>query len=182
MPVRNDSWYSDLPYEPTEFERGEVDFFHWALREATWVMYRLRLGDTYIARSRKGLDDLLEKREFDAAKAYILHLLDDLGVSVQATFGGRVLVPTKRNVQPLASRKLHQLEAWIPRRHREAITGDLWEDLNQFRSEGWTEKQLVRHIRRQFAVILAERLLALVRPDRWAWFAAVKWVFRVLRG
>ena len=45
-----------------------------------------------------------------------------------------------------ADRLLRRIEKLVPRRHREGLLSDIWDDVNAFRGENWTERQLVRYI------------------------------------
>lgn len=47
---------------------------------------------------------------------------------------------------------LTNLSSLIPRKYRQAIVGDLWEDIAEFRKLGWSERQIRRHIWWQFFV------------------------------
>src|SRR5258708_3276655 len=49
----------------------------------------------------------------------------------------------------------------IPRKNREAITGDLIEDVQEYRERGWTEKQIRRHLWWQFAIIVVKGVFRL---------------------
>lgn len=71
---------------------------------------------------------------------------------------------------------LDRLGSLIPRSHREAVLGDLREDVRDYRELGWTEKQIRRHIRWQFGIIVFERVKGVFR---WAWFA---WAFKAVKG
>jgi hypothetical protein len=66
-----------------------------------------------------------------------------------------------------ADRVLHRIASYVPRRQREAWTGDLLEDVEQYREEDWTEKQLIRHIRWQLAWVLLGRVATLLKPSEW---------------
>jgi hypothetical protein len=73
-----------------------------------------------------------------------------------------------RRRRRIADRTLDRYAALVPRRHREAWTRDLWDDVEEFRTAGWTERQLVRHIRWQFAFVLIERFATLLKLSEWA--------------
>lgn len=77
-------------------------------------------------------------------------------------------------VAPSASRYLQWWVFLIPRRHREWLTEDLWEDVGELRGLGWTEQEIIRHLRWQLAWIIVERLSAWVSPKDgiWAWVVA----------
>lgn len=81
------------------------------------------------------------------------------------------LRPPGAGVAPSASRYLQWWAFLIPRRHREWLTEDLWEDVEELRALGWTEQGIIRHLRWQLAWIIVERLGAWVSPKHglWAW-------------
>lgn len=51
----------------------------------------------------------------------------------------------------------------LPRKNREVITGDIWEDIVEQRSEGWEESRIRRYAMWQFSIILFERFKGVFR-------------------
>jgi hypothetical protein len=54
-------------------------------------------------------------------------------------------------LRPKAERWLVSLSFWIPRKFREAITGDILEDCHEMRELGFTERRIRVHVLWQFA-------------------------------
>lgn len=82
--------------------------------------------------------------------------------------------PTQRRKS--ADRLLTRLESWIPRKYREGLIGDLWEDVREYRADGWTERQIRRLVWREFRIAVVEGVKAKLRS---AWFT---WVVKAVRG
>lgn len=77
-----------------------------------------------------------------------------------------------RNAANTTDRCLKFLQTLIPRHNREAILGDIWEDVVEFRAEGWKESHVRLHILWQLAVIVACRCRGIYRLAIFAWLAA----------
>jgi hypothetical protein len=77
-------------------------------------------------------------------------------------------------------RLLCRVAALIPRRNREAIVGDLREDVQDFRLARWTEKQIRRHIWWQFGIIIVQRCKGVFRWGAVAWLGKkmLGWIVR----
>lgn len=81
----------------------------------------------------------------------------------------------KRNRVPTADRVLDRLHLLIPRRQREDILGDLYEDVAALREDGYSEKMLCRYVYWQVFCAAVERL----KP--WNWGAFVWLVHKFIR-
>ena len=55
-------------------------------------------------------------------------------------------------LRPKAERWLINLSFWIPRKYREAITGDILEDCREMREKGFRERRICIHVLWQFAI------------------------------
>lgn len=63
-----------------------------------------------------------------------------------------VLASLTREPQKKAETRLITLSFWIPRKHREGITGDILEDCHEMRELGFTERRILGHVLWQFAI------------------------------
>jgi hypothetical protein len=103
--------------------------------------------------------------------------LNTWGSKLQASKEPSVtLAPRHSKRRPPGDRLLVAASCLIPRKHREAIRGDLRRDLKEFRREGMSERQLCWFLLWQFGVILAPWL----NPARWIKWTAVLWVAKRL--
>lgn len=65
---------------------------------------------------------------------------------------------------PSSASTLKLILFWIPRRHREVILGDLLEEVELYRSEGWSEWKLTIYISVQVLWVFAEMVWKGIRP------------------
>jgi hypothetical protein len=79
----------------------------------------------------------------------------------------RAVIETQPVKHLRANQILTRWASWIPRRQREVIAGDLLEDIQEYHSEGWTEKQLVWHVRRQILIAASVAILRFAKPAAW---------------
>ena len=93
-------------------------------------------------------------------------------------FAARLKSPQR--VLPKATRVLNNFASYVPRGYREAFVRDLWDDIEEYRSQGWTEKQLVNHVRRQILIAALLRIAKLAKPA--AWFAAIRVLVKAASG
>ena len=71
----------------------------------------------------------------------------------------------KRDRKKRADKLLSRIGNFVPRRHREALLGDLRQDVSERRDEKWTERKLCRFIWWQLMWIIVERAVKLVGLD-----------------
>src|SRR4051794_11219536 len=74
--------------------------------------------------------------------------------------------------QPRADRFLMRVGMLFPRRHREAILGDLSEDLKEYRQRRFSERRLVWHVIQQLAWNCIARLWSW---GFWLWLGRSLW-------
>jgi hypothetical protein len=114
--------------------------------------------------SREQLEVLLQRR----GMGLLTEVYDDGGRNhiVYGRTGSESRVGWHR-----ADRLLNRIEAWTPLKLREELLGDIREDVEYRREQGWPEKKIRRLIWWQFGYAIAgwlwgraERVLALIRP------------------
>lgn len=112
----------------------------------------------------KELERLLRRR---GLQMITLVDLDDTRTSAVYDFTGG----NSHNGRHRADRLLNWVEAWTPIKLREELLGDIREDVEHRREQGWTEKKLRRLIWWQLGYAIvgwlwgrAERVLALILP------------------
>ena len=152
----------------------------WLLRRKCRVDQAVKVGTGPL----EGIRGVVREKLPDGSVVVALDGLDEnstiqiAGLEVPVAYRIEILPVYLRNVpatEDSTDKFLTQVGSLVPRQHREAILGDLWEDVADYRADGWSEARIRWHLCWQLTIAVLQRL-----PLTKA--AIIAWIARNLRS